>query len=185
MTDQFISSKDFYENIMKDIEEKFYGISNEELIQTVEPLFNQIKTKRNQREQYKIFVERIETLLKIEKVPKNIKSTLESAKDKMITKIVKLSETLNKIEKEEYAKVVLLTNMFMLEKIKEFEIENDDEYNFESKKNMMMDVEYWIKCNKFDYALSCAKILNDEEEQKPWIVIPSPLEIYYNYCKIS
>jgi DNA-directed RNA polymerase subunit H (RpoH/RPB5) len=186
MTEQ--SVKDFYKNMMKDIEQKFYDVPDDVIIQKLIPLFDQINKKRIKKEELKHYIERSEKIIENKNIPENIIVSIESGKNKLIEHLKIHSEILSKIEKEDYAKVVILTNMFMFEQIKDLEtIEEEEDTSTNGLASLFIDLDYWIKFEQWDYVEQCARKFNKEEEVKPYISfdVPSPLEIYYNICRIS
>lgn len=177
--------EDFYKGMKDDIENKFYKVPDEDIIQKITPLFNQIKQKRKQKDQLKNFIERYEKLLENTKIPSHIKISIESGKNKLIESLKECIETLVKIEKEEYANVVFLTNVLMFDKIKDCDKFNQEKNVTEGLSDILTDLEYWIRFEQWDYVEQCANKLNGEERTISSFFIPSPLEIYYNYCRIS
>jgi hypothetical protein len=182
---EFISVEKFYKNMMVDIEKKI-NEPDKDIIQKITPLFNQIKHKNNQKKQLKHFIERSEKILKNEKIPAHISLSIESGKNKLIKELKDCTEILEKIEKKDYAKVVLLANMFILDKSTNVKIEEFSNVDVTKElPHLFVDLEYWIKFQQWDYVDQCAKKFNLEENIVSAFQLPSPLEIYYNYCRIS
>lgn len=178
--------QEFYKKMMEQIEQKFYDVPDEKLIQKITPLFNKIKEKRKDIEKIKSLIERTDKLLENKEIPNNIVDLIKSGKNKLIEDVKKLTELLAKIEKEDYAKVVLLTNLFLFEKIKDCD-KFDEEVDIPIKELsvVFLDLEYWVRFEEWDYAEQCALTFNREECETSKFHIPSPLELYYNYCRIS
>lgn len=183
---EYSSVEEFYKHKMKTIEQKFYDVPDNVIIQKITPLFNKIKYKKDQKEKLKYYIERIETLLQNEKIPNYISNKIIEGKNKLIEILKKCSDTLAEIEKEDYAKVVILTNMFLFERIKDCDRFDDEEIDITNDIEILFtDLEYWIRLEQWDYVEEYAYKLNQEEPKRPIFQIPSPLEIYYNYCRIS
>jgi len=182
-----ISVKDLYNNVMKDIKQKFYNIPDDENILKITPLFNDIECKRKQMEKLTLFIQQTDNILNMKIVPKYVKTILISAKHKLIDVLTKTNKHLTTIEKEECIKQIIVKNMFMLEH-KDYETteeENIEENTIEKLSLQFNDLQYWIKFEQWDYVEDIARKINQEEIKQPFIQIPSAIELYYTYCIIS
>lgn len=183
---ELTSVEDFYKSLMNDIEKKFYDVPDKDIIQKITPLFNKIKQKRKKIDKLKHYIKRSEKIIQNEKIPHHIIIKITSGKNKLINELKKFTHDISKIEKENYAKVVILTNMFMFDKIKDCDKFEEEVHDItENIEILFLDLEYWINVEEWDYVEEFACKLNQEEIKKIGYYIPSPLEVYYNYCRIS
>lgn len=191
------SIEEFYNNLMNDMEQKLHSVPDIDIIQKITLLFNQIKQKRKHIELLEQYIKRCDIYIKNIKIPFHISNKIKLGKNKLVKVVKECTEILSKIEKEDYAKNIVLTNIFShIIPIPDISIEKNiysklqdeipiKEEELEELEGLFNDLDFWVNLEQWDYVEQCVNRFNGDDNTVSFFHIPSPLEIYYNYCKIS